>query len=101
MLKLFIAVDAGATQLSPPPWHSWIRVAEFIQSLLGCEEHAKCFKEEWIDGKAFLLRTQADLVKVMKAKLGPALKISNSILMFRNFRDVTEDGGTSGQETRR
>ncbi|OBS67870.1 hypothetical protein A6R68_03589, partial [Neotoma lepida] len=37
-----------------------------------------------IDGKAFLLLTQADIVKVMKIKLGPALKIYNSILMFRN-----------------
>lgn len=72
-----------------------------MQSLLGCEEHAKCFKEEQIDAKAFLLLTPADLVKVMKIKLGPALKISNSILMFRNSQDVTEDGGVSGQETRR
>lgn len=36
----------------------------------------------------------------MKIKLGPALKISNSTLMFRNSQDVTEDGGASGPETR-
>ncbi|XP_055466097.1 lethal(3)malignant brain tumor-like protein 4 [Psammomys obesus] len=76
-------------------------VAEFVQSLLGCEEHAKCFKKEQIDGRAFLLLTQADIVKVMKIKLGPALKIYNSILMFRNSQDVTEDAAVSGQEARR
>jgi hypothetical protein len=52
-----------------------------------------------IDGKAFLLLTQADIVKVMRIKLGPALKIYNSILMFRNSQDVTEDA--SSQEDKR
>ncbi|XP_049626846.1 lethal(3)malignant brain tumor-like protein 4 [Suncus etruscus] len=66
-------------------------VAKFVQSLLGCGEHAKCFKKEQIDGKAFLLLTQTDIVKVMKIKLGPALKIYNSILMFRNSQDLTEE----------
>ncbi|XP_069324354.1 lethal(3)malignant brain tumor-like protein 4 isoform X1 [Eulemur rufifrons] len=74
-------------------------VAEFVQSLLGCDEHAKCFKKEQIDGKAFLLLTQTDIVKVMKIKLGPALKIYNSILMFRNSQDLTEDI-VSDQEVR-
>lgn len=53
-----------------------------------------------IDGKAFLLLTQTDIVKVMKIKLGPALKIYNSILMFRNSQDLTEEGPVSGQEAR-
>uniref|UniRef100_A0A2K6GLU4 SAM domain-containing protein n=1 Tax=Propithecus coquereli TaxID=379532 RepID=A0A2K6GLU4_PROCO len=75
-------------------------VAEFVQSLLGCDEHAKCFKKEQIDGKAFLLLTQTDIVKVMKIKLGPALKIYNSILMFRNSQDLTEEDLVSGQEVR-
>ncbi|XP_068406871.1 lethal(3)malignant brain tumor-like protein 3 isoform X2 [Eschrichtius robustus] len=58
-------------------------VSEFIQSLPGCEEHGKVFKEEQIDGEAFLLMTQTDIVKIMSIKLGPALKIFNSILMFK------------------
>lgn len=37
-----------------------------------------------IDGEAFLLLTQADIVKILSIKLGPALKIYNSILMFKN-----------------
>lgn len=41
-----------------------------------------------IDGEAFLLLTQTDIVKIMSIKLGPALKISNAILMFKS----TDDG---------
>lgn len=53
-----------------------------------------------IDGKAFLLLTQADIVKVMKIKLGPALKIYHSVLMFRNSQDLTEEDAVSGPEVR-
>lgn len=56
----------------------------FVQNLTGCEEQARLFKEEMIDGEAFLLLTQTDIVKIMSVKLGPALKISNAILMFKS-----------------
>ncbi|KAG7488690.1 hypothetical protein MATL_G00037020 [Megalops atlanticus] len=62
-------------------------VASFIHSLPGCEEQAKQFQDEQIDGKAFLLLTQRDIVKIMSVKLGPALKIYNSILMFKHAED--------------
>ncbi|XP_026057479.1 lethal(3)malignant brain tumor-like protein 4 isoform X2 [Carassius auratus] len=62
-------------------------VADFIHSLPGCEEQSKQFREEQIDGKAFLLLTQRDIVKIMSVKLGPALKIYNSILMFRHAEE--------------
>ena len=46
------------------------------------------FLEEEIDGEAFLMLTQADLVKTLGLKLGPALKISNTLVMIRsNCRD--------------
>ena len=46
------------------------------------------FLEEEIDGEAFLMLTQADLVKTLGLKLGPALKILNTLIMIRsNFRD--------------
>lgn len=64
-------------------WYYFWQVSEFIQSLPGCEEHGKVFKDEQIDGEAFLLMTQTDIVKIMSIKLGPALKIFNSILMFK------------------
>eukprot|EP00063_Salmo_salar_P015614 XP_013990449.1 PREDICTED: lethal(3)malignant brain tumor-like protein 1 isoform X1 [Salmo salar] len=57
----------------------------FVQKLTGCEEQACVFKEEMIDGEAFLLLTQTDIVKIMNIKLGPALKISNAILMFKSI----------------
>ncbi|XP_055489719.1 lethal(3)malignant brain tumor-like protein 4 isoform X2 [Leucoraja erinacea] len=65
-------------------------VADFVQTLPGCEEQVKIFKEEQIDGEAFLLLTQMDLIKIMCIKLGPALKIYNSILMFKNSEDDLE-----------
>ncbi|KAM6164342.1 lethal(3)malignant brain tumor-like protein 1 isoform 2-T2 [Rhynchocyon petersi] len=49
---------------------------------------AKWTIDEMIDGEAFLLLTQADIVKIMSVKLGPALKIYNSILMFKNADDT-------------
>ncbi|KAF7209469.1 lethal(3)malignant brain tumor-like protein 1 isoform X3 [Nothobranchius furzeri] len=60
----------------------------FVQNLIGCEEQARLFKEEMIDGEALLLLTQNDIVKIMSIKLGPALKISNAILMFK----TTDEG---------
>ncbi|XP_054553691.1 lethal(3)malignant brain tumor-like protein 1 isoform X1 [Talpa occidentalis] len=60
----------------------------FVQTLTGCEDQARLFKDEMIDGEAFLLLTQADIVKIMSVKLGPALKIYNSILMFKNADDT-------------
>ncbi|XP_078411235.1 lethal(3)malignant brain tumor-like protein 1 [Cetorhinus maximus] len=63
-------------------------VGNFVQTLTGCEQQAKLFKEESIDGEAFLLLTQVDIVKIMSIKLGPALKIYNSILMFKSADDT-------------
>ncbi|KAJ6661079.1 hypothetical protein lerEdw1_016880 [Lerista edwardsae] len=63
-------------------------VFSFVQTLTGCEDQAKLFKDEMIDGEAFLLLTQADIVKIMSVKLGPALKIYNAILMFKNADDT-------------
>ena len=46
------------------------------------------FLDEEIDGEAFLMLTQADLVKTLGLKLGPALKILNTLIMIRsNYRD--------------
>ncbi|XP_075410677.1 lethal(3)malignant brain tumor-like protein 3 isoform X2 [Tenrec ecaudatus] len=73
---------AGIPASTVSKW-STEQVSEFIQSLPGCEEHGKVFKDEQIDGEAFLLMTQTDIVKIMSIKLGPALKIFNSILMFK------------------
>nr|XP_033811306.1 lethal(3)malignant brain tumor-like protein 3 isoform X2 [Geotrypetes seraphini] len=62
-------------------------VANFVQRLPGCKEQAAIFKDEQIDGEAFLLLTQTDIVKILSIKLGPALKIYNAILMFRSAEE--------------
>ncbi|KAF4075925.1 hypothetical protein AMELA_G00224620 [Ameiurus melas] len=59
-------------------------VASFVRKLPGCREHAAIFRNEQIDGEAFLLLTQSDIVKILSIKLGPALKIYNCILMLRS-----------------
>ncbi|KAL4649096.1 lethal(3)malignant brain tumor-like protein 3 isoform X1 [Arapaima gigas] len=77
---------AGITASKVAEW-SVEQVTHFIQGLPGCKEHVHMFREEQIDGEAFLLLTQVDLVKIMSIKLGPALKIYNSILMFKTAED--------------
>ncbi|NXW59000.1 LMBL1 protein, partial [Eurystomus gularis] len=62
-------------------------VVNFIQSLPGCKEQAPVFKEEQIDGEAFLLLDQSDMVRILNIKLGPALKIYNAILMLKSAED--------------
>ncbi|KAM6239864.1 lethal(3)malignant brain tumor-like protein 4 isoform 3-T4 [Porphyrio hochstetteri] len=63
-------------------------VVSFIQRLPGCKEQASVFREEQIDGEAFLLLNQNDIVKILSIKLGPALKIYNAILMFKSAEDI-------------
>nr|XP_057940862.1 lethal(3)malignant brain tumor-like protein 4 isoform X2 [Doryrhamphus excisus] len=73
----------GLTAKRVAAWSSE-EVAAFVKGLPGCKEHAATFKTEQIDGEAFLLLTQSDIVKILAIKLGPALKIYNSILMLKN-----------------
>uniref|UniRef100_A0A8C1NLJ2 L3MBTL histone methyl-lysine binding protein 3 n=1 Tax=Cyprinus carpio TaxID=7962 RepID=A0A8C1NLJ2_CYPCA len=75
---------AGITASKVAAWSvDEVHRAPFIQGLPGCKEQVRTFREEQIDGEAFLLLTQVDLVKILSIKLGPALKIYNSILMFK------------------
>ena len=46
------------------------------------------FTFQQIDGEAFLLLNQTDIVKILEIKLGPALKIYNAILIFKNRLDI-------------
>ncbi|KAJ7354960.1 lethal(3)malignant brain tumor-like protein [Desmophyllum pertusum] len=50
--------------------------------VLGCTDQAKIFIDQQIDGEAFLLLNQSDIVNILKIKLGPALKIYNTIPKF-------------------
>uniref|UniRef100_A0A8C5R7R6 Lethal(3)malignant brain tumor-like protein 1 n=1 Tax=Leptobrachium leishanense TaxID=445787 RepID=A0A8C5R7R6_9ANUR len=79
---------AGISASTVSKW-SIEEVYRFVQTLTGCEDQARLFKDEMIDGQALLLLTQTDIVKILCIKLGPAVKIYNSILMFKN----TEESG--------
>lgn len=54
-------------------------VCEFIRSLHRCSDYADDFENQEIDGQALLLLTANNLVNVMGIKLGPALKIIDSV----------------------
>ncbi|RWS29342.1 hypothetical protein B4U80_02622, partial [Leptotrombidium deliense] len=43
-----------------------------------------------VDGEAFLLLNQPDLVKILGIKLGPAVKIYNSILVIRDNMNLED-----------
>ncbi|XP_008167129.1 lethal(3)malignant brain tumor-like protein 4 isoform X1 [Chrysemys picta bellii] len=77
---------SGLTARSVAKW-TVEEVASFVQRLPGCKEQASVFREEQIDGEAFLLLNQADIVKILSIKLGPALKIYNAILMFKSAEE--------------
>ncbi|KAF4091986.1 hypothetical protein AMELA_G00015880 [Ameiurus melas] len=71
---------------SPSMPHCWDQHSKLLPSVAGitASRVATWSVEQQIDGEAFLLLTQTDLVKVLSIKLGPALKIFNSILMFKS-----------------
>lgn len=46
---------------------------------IGCGDFSTTFREHQIDGQALLLLSQVDLVRHLKLKLGPALKIYSEI----------------------
>uniref|UniRef100_A0A672SHX2 Lethal(3)malignant brain tumor-like protein 4 n=1 Tax=Sinocyclocheilus grahami TaxID=75366 RepID=A0A672SHX2_SINGR len=74
----------GLTAKRVAKWNTEEVTFDNSGKLPGCREHAATFRKELIDGKAFLLLTQSDIVKILSIKLGPALKIYNSILMLKS-----------------
>lgn len=70
------------SDVDPREW-SESDVVDFVTSLPSCKEHGALFSEHNIDGESFLLLTQQDLVDILKIKLGPAIKLYNSIVLLR------------------
>lgn len=70
------------SDIDPRDW-SETEVVEFVTSLPSCKEHGELFSQHNIDGESFLLLTQQDLVDILKIKLGPAIKLYNSIVLLR------------------
>ncbi|XP_061661370.1 lethal(3)malignant brain tumor-like protein 4 isoform X2 [Syngnathoides biaculeatus] len=87
----------GVTKVHSNAVRHWSvqQVCAFVESLPGCGDLAKQFSDEQIDGRAFLLLTQRDIITIMSIKLGPALKIYNSILMFKHDECKSRDEDTN------
>ncbi|PSN53045.1 hypothetical protein C0J52_03962 [Blattella germanica] len=65
--------------------NSWTvdQVAQFVWSIPDCCQVAHHFKEQEIDGEALLMMAQHDLIEHMEMRLGPAIKLYNSIVLLR------------------
>lgn len=61
----------------------FFQVANFIQSLPTGSDYSEIFRKHMIDGEALLLISQNDIVDVLNIKLGPAIKLYNSIVLLR------------------
>ncbi|XP_053998897.1 lethal(3)malignant brain tumor-like protein 3 isoform X1 [Hylaeus anthracinus] len=72
-----------ARQNTNPRRWSNEEVIKFIQSVPNCKEIGNMFRKHSIDGEAFLMLTQEDLVSLLGLRLGPAIKLYNSIVLLR------------------
>ncbi|XP_031750144.1 lethal(3)malignant brain tumor-like protein 1 isoform X2 [Xenopus tropicalis] len=72
--------------------HCWEQHCRLLPGVAGISAStvSKWSTEEMIDGQALLLLTQTDIVKILCIKLGPAVKIYNSILMFKNTEESAD-----------
>lgn len=58
-------------------------VVEYISYIPSCQDSCKQFRENAIDGSAFLCLTKDDIENVMKIKVGPSIKILSEINHLR------------------
>ncbi|XP_020712241.2 lethal(3)malignant brain tumor-like protein 3 isoform X2 [Athalia rosae] len=72
-----------AKQNTDPRRWSNEEVIKFIHSVPNCREIGSIFRKHSIDGEAFLMLTQEDLVTLLGLRLGPAIKLYNSIVLLR------------------
>lgn len=68
----------------PRAWNG-TEVSEFVSTLPTCHKYRDIFRYEDIDGEAFLALTQQDIVSILNVKVGPAVKLYNSILLLRQY----------------
>lgn len=78
-------LDFKSDDLSKASSWSVDQVSNFVKALPACPPLvAEKFRQEQIDGQAFLLLTQHDIVKLMNIRLGPAVKIHNAIMLLKH-----------------
>uniref|UniRef100_A0A6P7F9P8 Lethal(3)malignant brain tumor-like protein 3 n=1 Tax=Diabrotica virgifera virgifera TaxID=50390 RepID=A0A6P7F9P8_DIAVI len=62
-------------------------VINFVTKLPDCNVEHEVLRKERIDGEAFLSLTPTDIVSILKIKVGPAIKLYNSIVLLRQQID--------------
>ena len=67
----------------PRDW-SEDEVVEFVSSLPTLRDHTSVFSEHNIDGESLLMLSQQDIIDILKVKVGPAIKLYNSIVLLRH-----------------
>ncbi|KAJ8682856.1 hypothetical protein QAD02_018648 [Eretmocerus hayati] len=72
-----------AKQNTNPRRWSNEEVIKFIEDVPNCREIGSIFRKHNIDGESFLMMTQEDLVSLLGLRLGPAIKLYNSIVLLR------------------
>lgn len=55
------------------------QVARYVASIPGCRDYAETFRQEQIDGACLIRLTERHLLGVIKMKLGPAIRLLQSI----------------------
>lgn len=70
---------------SNPKFWSEQEVINFVNSIPSCRGYDEEFLLNRIDGESLLMLTTDDLVNVLNMKIGPAVKLYNSILLLRQY----------------
>lgn len=81
-LSLKDILQKESFKVDPRNW-SVSDVQRFVEQVTKSKERLTTFAKQRIDGEAFLMLAQDDLVKELGLKLGPAMKIYNSIIHLR------------------
>ncbi|CAH1155941.1 unnamed protein product [Phaedon cochleariae] len=66
-----------------PRYWSNREVVNFVSRLPCCGKDGDVFRKEKIDGEAFLSLSQKDILSLLRLKVGPAVKLYNSIVLLR------------------
>lgn len=80
-LKRFISTDND-----PRAWSNR-DVLDFVSTIPCCQIEIDVFRKEAIDGEALLSLNQKDILSNLKMKVGPAVKLYNSIVLLRQHVD--------------
>jgi len=79
-----LSIDPPASPSNVEQW-SVDKVVEFVSSVESCRDYAQVFFEHSIDGSALLVLNESHLTRIMGLKLGPAIRLRNTIQELKNI----------------